>query len=437
MRYPTNDLEHFFMPFTANRAFKKKPRLMVSSKGVECTSHDGRSLIDMSSGLFCVPAGHSRPEIADAVSEMLRDCAYVQPFQHGQPAAFELARRLKALYPGDLAYTFFTNSGSESVDTALKIALAYQRAKGQGQRVRLVGRERAYHGVNFGGMSVQGMVKNKEQFGPGVVGVLHMRHTWSKDELFVRGQPERNGVDLANDLQRFCDLHGADTIAACIVEPVAGSTGILSPPKGYLERLREICDANGILLILDEVITGFGRVGGNFSGNVFGVKADIMTMAKALTNAAVPMGAVAVTDEVYNTIMDAGAGGVELFHGYTYSAHPAACAAALAALDIYEKEGLFERAREMSGYFLDAVFSLKDLPAVTDIRGIGMLAGVDLAPKDGKPGARGGQAVQDLWEEGVLVKMTGDTACIAPPFVSEKSHIDRLTDGLRKVFGRY
>jgi len=437
MRYPTNDLEHFFMPFTANRAFKEKPRLMVSSKGVECTSHDGRTLIDMSSGLFCAPAGHSRSEIADAVSEMLRDCAYVQPFQHGQPAAFELARRLKALYPGDLAYTFFTNSGSESVDTALKIALAYQRAKGQGQRIRLVGRERAYHGVNFGGMSVQGMVKNKEQFGPGVVGVLHMRHTWSKDELFVRGQPERNGVDLANDLQRFCDLHGADTIAACIVEPVAGSTGILSPPKGYLERLREICDANGILLILDEVITGFGRIGGKFSGDVFGVKADIMSMAKALTNAAVPMGAVAVTDEVYNTIMDAGAGGVELFHGYTYSAHPAACAAALAALDIYEKEGLFERAREMSGYLLDAVFSLQDLPAVTDIRGIGMLAGVDLAPKDGKPGARGGQAVQDLWEEGVLVKMTGDTACIAPPFVAEKSHIDRMADGLRKVFGRY
>ncbi len=437
MRYPTNDLEHFFMPFTANRAFKAKPRLMVSSRGVECESHEGRTLIDMSSGLFCAPAGHSRPEIADAVSEMLRDCAYVQPFQHGQPAAFELARRLKALYPGDLAYTFFTNSGSESVDTALKIALAYQRAKGQGQRIRLVGRERAYHGVNFGGMSVQGMVKNKEQFGPGLVGVLHMRHTWSKDELYVRGQPERNGIELANDLQRFCDLHGADTIAACIVEPVAGSTGILAPPKGYLERLREICDANGILLIFDEVITGFGRIGGNFAGQVFGVKADIMTMAKALTNAAIPMGAVAVTDEVYNTIMDAGGGGLELFHGYTYSAHPAACAAALATLDIYEKEGLFERAREMSGYFLDAVFSLKDLPAVTDIRGIGMLAGVDLAPKDGKPGARGAQAVQDLWDEGVLVKMTGDTACIAPPFVAEKSHIDRMVEGLRRVFGQY
>ncbi len=437
MRYPTNDLEHFFMPFTANRAFKAKPRLMVSSRGVECESHEGRTLIDMSSGLFCAPAGHSRPEIADAVSEMLRDCAYVQPFQHGQPAAFELARRLKALYPGDLAYTFFTNSGSESVDTALKIALAYQRARGQGQRIRLVGRERAYHGVNFGGMSVQGMVKNKEQFGPGLVGVLHMRHTWSKDELYVRGQPERNGIELANDLQRFCDLHGADTIAACIVEPVAGSTGILAPPKGYLERLREICDANGILLIFDEVITGFGRIGGNFAGQVFGVKADIMTMAKALTNAAIPMGAVAVTDEVYNTIMDAGGGGLELFHGYTYSAHPAACAAALATLDIYEKEGLFERAREMSGYFLDAVFSLKDLPAVTDIRGIGMLAGVDLAPKDGKPGARGAQAVQDLWDEGVLVKMTGDTACIAPPFVAEKSHIDRMVEGLRRVFGQY
>ena len=436
MRYPTNDLEHFWMPFTANKAFKANPRLMVASKGVECTTHDGRTILDMSSGLFCAPAGHSRPEIADAVSEMLRECAYVAPFQHGQPAAFELARRLKALMPGDLNYTFFTNSGSESVDTALKIALQYHRAKGQGQRIRFVGRERAYHGVNFGGMSVQGMVKNKEAFGPGLVGVLHMRHTWSKDELFVRGQPEKNGVELANDLQRFCDLHGADTIGACIVEPVAGSTGILCPPKGYLQRLREICDANGILLIFDEVITGFGRVGGNFAGDVFGVTPDIMTMAKALTNAAIPMGAVAVTDHVYNTIMDASPG-VEMFHGYTYSAHPAACAAAIAALDIYENEGLFAKAAALSDYFLDAVFSLKDLPAVTDIRGIGLLAGVDLATKDGTPGARGGQAVQDLWEEGVMVKMTGDTACIAPPFVSEKSDIDRMLEGLRKVFGKY
>jgi beta-alanine--pyruvate transaminase len=425
------------MPFTANKAFKESPRLMVSSHGAECETHDGRTILDMSSGLFCVPAGHSRPEIADAVSEMLRDCAYVQPFQHGQPAAFELARRLKGIYPDHLTYTFFTNSGSESVETALKIALAYQRAKGQGQRIRLIGRERSYHGVNMGGLSVAGMVKNKEQFGPGLVGVAHMRHTWSKDELYVRGQPEKNGVELANDLQRMCDLHGADSIAACIVEPVAGSTGVLSPPKGYLERLREICDANGILLILDEVITGFGRIGGNFAGDFFGVKADIMTMAKALTNAAIPMGAVAVTDEIYNTLADASGGGMELFHGYTYSAHPAACAAGLATLDIYEKEGLFERAREMSDYFLDAVFSLKDLPVVTDIRGIGMLAGMDLVAKDGKPGARGMQAIKDLWEEGVLVKMTGDCACIAPPFIATREQIDRMADGLRKVFGKY
>jgi beta-alanine--pyruvate transaminase len=435
MRYPTNDLEHYFMPFTANKAFKANPRLIVGSKGVECETHEGRTIIDMSSGLFCVPAGHSRPEIADAVSEMMRECAYVAPFQHGQPAAFELARRLKAIMPGDLNYTFFTNSGSESVDTALKIALQYHRAKGQGQRIRFVGRERAYHGVNFGGMSVQGMVKNKEAFGPGVVGVVHMRHTWSKDELFVRGQPE-NGAELADDLQRFCDLHGADTIAACIVEPVAGSTGILCPPKGYLERLREICTKNGILLIFDEVITGFGRTGANFAGDLFGVTPDIMTMAKALTNAAIPMGAVGVSDHVYKTIIDA-TPGVEMFHGYTYSAHPAACAAAIAALDIYEKEDLFGRARDLSDYFLDAVFSLRDLPVVTDIRGIGLLAGVDLAPKDGAPGARGGQAIQDLWDEGVLVKMTGDTACIAPPFVSERSHIDRMIEGLRKVFGKY
>ncbi len=435
MRYPTNDLEHFWMPFTSNKAFKANPRLMVSSKGVECTTHDGRQIIDMSSGLFCVPAGHSRPEIADAVSEMLRDCAYVQPFQHGQPAAFELARRLKALYPGDLAYTFFTNSGSESVDSALKIALQYHRAKGQGQRIRFVGRERAYHGVNFGGMSVQGMVKNKEAFGPGLVGVLHMRHTWDSNERFVRGQPQ-NGAELANDLQRFCDLHGADTIAACIVEPVAGSTGVLCPPKGYLQRLREICDKNGILLIFDEVITGFGRIGGNFAAQVFGVTPDIMTMAKALTNAAIPMGAVAVSEKVFKTIMDA-TPGMEFFHGYTYSAHPAACAASLATLDIYEKEDLFKRAAELSPYFLDGIFSLKGIKAITDIRGIGLLAGVDLAPKDGTPGARGSQAIQDFWDAGVLVKMTGDTACIAPPFVSEKKHIDRLVETLRKVFSKY
>lgn len=435
MRYPTNDLEHYWMPFTANKSFKANPRLMVSSRGVECTTHDGRRILDMASGLFCCPAGHSRPEIADAVYEMLRDCAYVQPFQHGQPAAFEVARRLKALYPGDLAYTFFTNSGSESVDTALKIALQYHRANGEGQRIRFVGRERAYHGVNFGGTSVQGMVKNKEAFGPGLVGVLHMRHTWNPDERFVKGQPER-GAELADDLQRMCDLHGGDTIAACIVEPVAGSTGVLVPPKGYLQRLREVCDRHGILLILDEVITGFGRVGGNFAGHAFDVKADIMTMAKALTNAAVPMGAVAVTDRVYDTVM-AATPGVEFFHGYTYSAHPAACAAALAALDIYEKENLFARAAELAPYFLDGLFSLGDLPAVTDIRGIGLLGGVDLAPKDDAPGARGAEAVQDLWDEGILIKMTADTACIAPPFVSEKGHIDRLVDGLRKVFGKY
>lgn len=435
MRYPTNDLEHYWMPFTANKDFKANPRMLVGSKGVECEDVDGRKLLDMSSGLFCVPAGHSRVEIADAVSEMLRDCAYVQPFQHGQPAAFEFARRLKALYPGDLAYTFFTNSGSESVETALKIAMQYHRANGQPQRQRFVSRDRAYHGVNFSGVSLSGMVKNREAYGLGLPGISHMRHTWNPDERFVRGQPKK-GADLAEDLQRDCDMFGAESIAACIVEPVAGSTGVLSPPEGYLNRLREICDKNGVLLIFDEVITGFGRMGQPFAGHVFGVEPDIMTMAKALTNGAIPMGAVAVSEKVYGTVMD-GAPGVEFFHGYTYSAHPAACAAGIAALDIYEKDGLFARSAELSDYFLDAIFSLKDLPAVTDIRGIGLLAGIDLAAADGKPGVRGMQATRDLWEAGIMVKMTGDCAILAPPFVSEKSHIDRMAEGLRKVFGKY
>ncbi|MBL4720263.1 MAG: aspartate aminotransferase family protein [Alphaproteobacteria bacterium] len=433
MRYPTNDLENHWMPFTANRDFKKNPRLVVAGRGIHYTSHTGHDIIDAVSGLFCCPAGHSRKEIADAVYEQMQELAYLPSFQHGHSAAFELARRVKQLTPGDLDYIFFTNSGSEAVETALKMAMLYHRARGDGQRMRLVGRERGYHGVNFGGFSVGGIVRNREMYGLGVPGVVHMRHTWLEENRFARGQPE-NGAELANDLQRFCELHGGETIAACIVEPVAGSIGCYVPPKGYLERLREICDEHGILLIFDEVITGFGRLGDNFAGQRFGVVPDLMTMAKALTNGAIPMGGVAAREHVYKTITEAAPEtGIEFFHGYTYTAHPAACAAGIATLDIYENDGLFQKSAEMEDYFLDQLFAMRESNIVTDIRGIGMLGAIDLAPKDGAPGVRGGQALKDFYAAGVLVKMTADTVIVAPPFVADKSDIDRMFEIISDV----
>ena len=437
MRYPTNDLENFWLPFTGNKEFKRDPRLVVEGKGLYYISHEGHELIDAVSGLFCSPAGQSRPEIAEAVHEQMLELAYIPSFNHGHPAAFELARQISRITPGDLDYVFFANSGSEAVETALKIALLYHRVSGEGQRMRLVGRERGYHGVNFAGFSVGGMVRNREMYGLGVPGVVHLRHTWLEKNRFSKGEPE-NGVELAEDLQRFCDLHGGDTIAACIVEPVAGSIGCYVPPKGYLERLREICDANGILLIFDEVITGFGRMGTAFAGQRFGVEPDIMTMAKALTNGAIPMGGVAVSDKIYKTITEAGSEkGIEFYHGYTYSAHPAACAAGIAALGIYERENLFDKAASMENCFLDQVFSLQDIGVVTDIRGIGMLAALDLATLDGTPGARGAGAVKDLYKAGVFTKVTGDSILIAPPFVSEENDIERMVGIIRKVVSAY
>jgi beta-alanine--pyruvate transaminase len=408
----------------------------VKGEGVYDWNPTGERLIDGSSGLFCCAAGHARKEIAEAVGKQLLELDYGPPFQLAHPASFELARKVAALTPDGLDYVFFCNSGSEAIDTAIKIALAYHRAKGEGQRTRFVSRERAYHGVNIGGVSLSGMVRNRETFGAVMPGVVHLRHTWMPENRFQRGQPEK-GAELADDLQRFVDLYGATSIAACFVEPIAGSTGVLVPPKGYLERLRKICDANGILLVFDEVICGFGRTGKAFAAQSFGVTPDIITMAKALTNGAQPMGAVAVSDRIYGTVVDhAPAQAVELFHGYTYSAHPAACAAGLAALAIYEKEGLFERAASLSAYFLDAVWSLKGIPAITDIRGYGMLAGIDLAPAE-KPGARGLDATKRLFNAGLHIKFTGDAGIIAPPFVAEKSHIDQLVDLLRKVLSQY
>jgi beta-alanine--pyruvate transaminase len=429
-------LDNHWMPFTSNRDFKADPKIFTRAKGVYYTNDHGQQVLDGSSGLFTSPAGHCRPEIAEAVHQQLLELDYTPSFTRGHPKAFALAERLAALMPEGLNRVFFVNSGSESVDTAMKIALAYHRARGEGQRTMFVSRERAYHGVNFGGVALSGMVKNRQAFGPGVPGIVHMRHTWRPESRFTKGQPE-HGAELAEDLQRIAATFGADNIAACFVEPIAGSTGVLVPPMGYLERLRQICDQHGILLVFDEVICGFGRTGKAFAAQSFNVKPDIMTMAKAITNGAQPMGAVAVRQEIYDTIVTAAPdNAVEFFHGYTWSAHPAACAAALAALDIYERENLFERAAQMSAYFLDALYALSDLPVITDIRGYGMLAGIDFAPS-GTPGARGHEIQKRLFDAGLHIKATGDAAIIAPAFVVEGEHIDEMTGILRDVLSTY
>ena len=433
MRYKANDLGHHWLPFTDNRSFKENPRLVVKASGAFYTSHQGNEILDACSGLFCTPAGHGRTEIADAVRNSLLEMDYVPHLQHGHPSSFELAQRVAQLTPGNLDRIFFINSGSEAVETALKIALLYHRRRGEGHRQRIIGRMRGYHGVNFAGFSVGGMVRNRDNYGLGLPGVAHMRHTWLPENCYKRDCPDY-GVELAEDLALFCECYGGDTIAACIVEPVAGSAGCLVPPKGYLERLREICDMHGILLIFDEVITGFGRMGSNFAGHRFGVQADIMTMAKALTNGAIPMGAVAVSDPIYNCIIESGPKkGIEFYHGNTYSGHPAACAAALATLDIYQEEKLFERAAALETEFLDAVFGFEDLPIVKDIRGIGLLATIELVSLE-QPGQFGADLIDKLYQAGLFVKITGDNVILAPPFIFESAHIDQMATILRKVF---
>ena len=430
MQYQANDLEQHWMPFTSNREFKADPRLIVGGSGVYFTDHKGGKLIDGSSGLFCCPLGHGRKEIAEAVYQQLLENDYASPFMTSTPGSFELANRVARITPDPINHVFFVNSGSESIDTALKMAMAYHRARGEGQRTRFVSRERAYHGVNIGGVSLSGMVKNRETFSGVMPGVVTMRHTWNPDELFVRGQPE-SGAELANDLLRFCETYGASTIAAVFVEPIAGSTGVLVPPKGYLERLREICDETGILLVFDEVICGFGRTGHAFASQAFGVTPDIMTMAKALTNGAQPMGAVAVRDEIYKTITEAAPeNAIEFFHGYTYAGHPAACAAGIAVQKIYEEEGSFDKAAAMTDYFLDGIYSLQDMDCVKDIRGYGLLGAVELHAKDA-PGALGTQVQKDLFWNGMHVKFTGDTGIVAPAFIAEKAHVDEMIDKLR------
>ena len=436
MPFESNSLEEHWMPFSGNRDFKLDPRLVVKSEGMYCWDHKGGKLIDGSSALFCSPAGHGRREIADAVHAQMIENDYTPHFQLGHPGSFELAERVARILPEPMNHVFFTNSGSESVDTAMKIALAYHRARGDGQRTRFVSRERAYHGVNMGGLSLSGMVKNRETFNLTLPNISMIRHTWTEEQRFSNGQPQ-TGAELAEDLQRVCESYGGSTIAAVFIEPVAGSTGTLVPPVGYLDRVREICDQHGILLIYDEVITGFGRMGTAFAAEKFGVIPDVATMAKALTNGAIPMGGVAVRDEVYDTVTNASPqNAIEFFHGYTYSAHPAACAAGIATQKIYEEDGLFERANDMSSYFLDAVWSLKDHPLIADLRGIGMMAGVEVK-HDGVPGRRGTQLQKDMFWNGLHVKFTGDNGILAPAFVAERSHIDEIIDKFRKTLDQH
>ena len=432
-RIGTNNLEAFWMPFTANRQFKKNPRMLVGAKDMHYITSEGRQVLDGTAGLWCCNAGHGRPKIVEAVQQQVAELDYAPAFQMGHPKAFELAARLAALMPDPLDHVFFTNSGSESVDTALKIALAYQRVIGQGTRTRLIGRERGYHGVGFGGISVGGICGNRKTFGTMLTGVDHIRHTHDLDRnAFTRGEPT-NGAEYAEELIRVIQLHDPSTIAAVIVEPVAGSTGVLIPPKGYLKRLREICDRHGILLIFDEVITGFGRLGAPFATEFFGVTPDLITTAKGITSGVIPMGAVFCARNIYDAFMTGPEHMIELFHGYTYSAHPIACAAALATLDTYEEEGLLTRAAELSSYWEDAVHSLKDCKNVIDIRNLGLIGAVELEPIAGEPTKRAFAAFLKAYEDGLMIRTTGDIIALSPPLIISKEQIDELFSKLRSV----
>jgi beta-alanine--pyruvate transaminase len=421
----------FFMPFSMNRQFKKAPRLMSRAEGIHYYTPEGRKLIDGTSGLWCVNAGHCRKRIVEAVQKQVAELDFAPAFQMGHPLAFQFADRLAALAPGDLKRIFFTNSGSESVDTALKLALAYHRARGEGHRMRLIGRERGYHGVNFGGTAVGGIVGNRKIFGALVAGVDHLRHTHDlAKNAFSRGQP-KHGAELADDLERLCALHDPSTIAAVIVEPVACSGGVLVPPVGYLERLREICDRHGILLIFDEVITAWGRLGKPFGGQHFGVLPDLMTTAKGITNGTVPMGAVFMRERIFEAFMTGPETAIEMPHGYTYSSHPLACAAGLATLQVYEEEGLLTRAAELWPYWEEQAHALKGLPHVIDIRNIGLIAAIELAPRAGAPGARGLDVHVKAFESGAYVRVAADTIALAPPLIIGKGEIDQLFDIVR------
>ncbi len=428
-----NDLSAFWMPFTANRQFKKNPRMFVSADRMHYRTDDGRDVLDGTAGLWCCNAGHNRPKIIEAIQSQAAELDYAPAFQMGHPKAFELATKLVDMAPEPFSHAFFTNSGSESVETALKIALAYHRVRGEGTRTRLIGRERGYHGVNFGGISVGGIVNNRKFFGSLLTGVDHLPHTHLPEKnAFTKGQPE-HGADLADELERIVALHGPETIAAVIVEPMAGSTGVLIPPKGYLKRLRELCTKHGILLIFDEVITGFGRLGSSFAAAHFDVMPDLITCAKGLTNGVIPMGAVLATSQIHDAFMQGPEEAIELFHGYTYSGNPIAAAAGVATLETYREEGLFERAAELAPYWEEAVHSLKGLPHVIDIRNMGLIAGIELEPIAGQPTKRAFSAFLKAYEKGVLIRTTGDIIAMSPPLIIEKEHIDTLVGTLADV----
>lgn len=428
------DLDAYWMPFTANRQFKAAPRLLVRAEGMYYHDVDDRPILDGAAGLWCCNAGHARPRIVQAIQQQAATLDFAPPFQMGSPLPFVLAQRLAALAPASLNHVFFTNSGSEAVDTAMKIVLAYHRLRGEGHRTRFIGREKAYHGVGFGGLSIGGLPNNRKTFGPLLAGSDFLRHTLDLERnAFSPGLP-RHGAELAEDLERLIALHDASTIAAVFVEPIAGSAGVILPAPGYLQRLREICDQHGILLVFDEVITGFGRVGNAFAAQRFGVTPDLMTLAKGLTNGAVPMGAVLASDALHGAFMQGPPAAIEFFHGYTYSGHPLACAAALAALDTYAEEHLFERALELGDYWQERLHSLRGLPHVVDIRNFGLIGAVELMPRKDAPGARGYEVFERCFRDGqLLVRCTGDVIALSPPLILERSHIDRIVDVLGEM----
>jgi len=429
-------MDAYWMPFTANRQFKSAPRLLQRAKGMFYWDHQGRQILDAVAGLWCVNAGHGRDRITQAIQQQAAEMDFAPPFQMAHPKAFELASRIAQLAPEGMNKVFFTNSGSESVETALKMALAYHRVRGEGSRTRLIGRERGYHGVNFGGISVGGIVANRKMFGTLLGGVDHLRHTHDPARnAFSVGQPA-HGAELAEDLERLVALHDASTIAAVIVEPVAGSTGVLIPPQGYLQRLRQICDKHGILLIFDEVITGFGRTGQPFAAQTFGVTPDLIACAKGVTNGAVPMGAVIAKQGIHDAFMQGPPHLIEFFHGYTYSGHPLACAAGLGTLDTYAEDGLLTRAGSMQDEFAQAVHSLREEPNVIDVRNIGLVAGIELAPLPGEPAKRAFNVFLDCYDKGVMLRTTGDTVALSPPLIVDSEHIQTMVDTLRGAIRR-
>ena len=433
LEYDLPDLQAYWMPFTGNRFFKQNPRLITRAEGAYVWTHDGKKVLDSIAGLWCCNAGHCHPKIVEAIQHQAETLDYATAFQLGHPKVFELANKLTDIAPDGFDYAFFVNSGSEAVDTALKMALAYHRIRGDGARTRLIGRAKGYHGVGFGGISVGGITPNRKMFGAMLPGVDHLPHTHNVDKnAYSRGLPEW-GAHLADELEDIVALHDASTIAAVIVEPIAGSAGVILPPQGYLQRLRDICDKHGILLIFDEVICAFGRTGDSFAAKRMGVSPDLITIAKGLTSGTVPMGAVLATGEIYDTFMTGPEGAIEFFHGYTYSGHPLAAAAGCATLDVYRDEGLFERARSLEGYLEDGLHSLKDEPYVIDVRNYGLIGAVEMEPIDGEPTARAMQLFRHCFDNGVSVRTTGDTAAISPPLIIEENQIDQIVDAVRNA----